>query len=198
MNYLAHIYLSGENDLVKIGNFMADGIHGKKIENFQIDIQKGIILHRFIDTYTDAHPVFRESTKRLHSNYHHYSGIIVDIIYDHFLAKNWSDYSDEKLDHFINRFYNSLNENFELLTTQTQQFMPYMISQNWLLSYQTIEGIEAILTQMDARMKRRNKQNTIMRFAVAELQLYYTEFETEFRTFFKEITQHTKLKLQSL
>jgi acyl carrier protein phosphodiesterase len=198
MNYLAHIYLSGENDLVKIGNFIADGIHGKHFDNFPLDIQKGITLHRFIDTYTDAHPVFRESTKRLHANYHHYSGIIVDIIYDHFLAKNWSDYSDEKLDHFINRFYNSLNDNFESLTPRTQQFMPYMISQNWLLSYQTIEGIETILTQMDARMKRRSNQNTDMRFAVAELQLYYSEFETEFSTFFRDISVHSKLKLESL
>jgi acyl carrier protein phosphodiesterase len=198
MNYLAHIYLSGENDLVKIGNFMADGIHGKHFDAFPLDIQKGIMLHRFIDTYTDAHPIFRESTKRLHANYHHYSGIIVDIIYDHFLAKNWSDYSDEKLDHFINRFYNSLNDNFESLTPRTQQFMPYMISQNWLLSYQTIEGIETILTQMDARMKRRSNQNTDMRFAVAELQLYYSEFETEFSTFFRDISVHSKLKLESL
>ncbi len=63
MNFLAHIYLSGDNDLMKIGNFMADGIHGKNLENFPLDIQKGIILHRFIDTFTDAHPIFSHSLK---------------------------------------------------------------------------------------------------------------------------------------
>ncbi|HSN48975.1 MAG TPA: hypothetical protein VLR29_09455, partial [Flavobacterium sp.] len=73
MNFLAHIYLSGDNDLIKIGNFMADGIHGKHFDAFPPEIQKGIILHRSIDTFTDAHPIFRQSTRRLHANYHHYS-----------------------------------------------------------------------------------------------------------------------------
>ena len=85
MNFLAHIYLSGENDLLKIGNFMADGIHGKAPESLPADVQKGIVLHRHIDTYTDAHPIFRQSTKRLHPVYHHYAGVIIDIYYDHFL-----------------------------------------------------------------------------------------------------------------
>ena len=94
MNFLAHIYLSGNNDLVTIGNFIADGIRGKKYLEFPIDIQTGILLHRQIDTFTDAHKTVRESTKRLHKNYSHYSGVIVDILYDHFLAKNWASYSD--------------------------------------------------------------------------------------------------------
>lgn len=177
---------------------MADGIHGKHFDIFPLDIQKGIILHRSIDTFTDAHPIFRESTKRLHANYHHYSGIVVDIIYDHFLAKNWSLYSDEKLDHFTNRFYQSLNDNYESLTSKTQKLMPYMIDQNWLLSYQTIEGIEHILTQMDARMRSRMKQESNMRFAVAELKLYYSEFEYEFTTFFEELMAHSNQKIKTL
>ena len=73
MNFLAHIYLSGDNDLIKIGNFMADGIRGKEYENYPDAIQKGILLHRAIDTYTDSHDVFRQSTKRLHEKYHHYA-----------------------------------------------------------------------------------------------------------------------------
>ena len=92
MNFLAHIYLSGDNELVKIGNFMADNITGNKYEHFPEDVQKGIMLHRAIDSYTDAHPVFRQGTKRLHPVYHHYAGVIMDMFYDHFLAKNWQDY----------------------------------------------------------------------------------------------------------
>lgn len=87
MNFLAHIYLSGDNDLIKIGNFMADGIRGKQFENYHPEIQKGIILHRFIDTFTDAHPVFRQSTKKLHENYHHYAGVIVDVFLRSFFSK---------------------------------------------------------------------------------------------------------------
>lgn len=193
MNFLAHIYLSGDNDLIKIGNFMADGIHGKNFDNFPLDIQKGIILHRSIDSFTDNHPIFRQSTKRLHANYHHYSGIIVDIFYDHFLAKNWKIYSDEELEDFIARFYQSLETNYDFLTEKTQQMMPYLIKQNWLSSYQSIDGIEMILEKMDNRMKR----NSTMRFSVAELRTYYSEFESEFTTFFEELRIHSSQKLEA-
>jgi acyl carrier protein phosphodiesterase len=194
MNFLAHIYLSGDNDLMKIGNFMADGIHGKNFDVFPIEIQKGIILHREIDTFTDAHPVFRQSTKRLHANYHHYSGIIVDIFYDHFLAKNWDNYSEERLEDYSERFYQSLRDNYNDLTPKTQKMMPYMIEYNWLLSYQTIDGIESVLAKMDTRMKR----DANMQFSVTELKIYYSEFEQEFTAFFKEILVHSNLKIQTL
>jgi acyl carrier protein phosphodiesterase len=191
MNFLAHIYLSGDNDLIKIGNFMADGIRGKQFENYPLEIQKGIVLHRFIDTYTDAHPIFRESTKRLHHNYHHYAGVIVDVFYDHFLAKNWCNYSNESLVDFTNRFYQSLQDNYESLSERTKGMMPYMIGYNWLMSYQTVEGISKILTQMDSRTKNESK----MRFSSNELTEFYTDFEKEFTTFFEDlkIQSHQKL-----
>lgn len=194
MNFLAHIYLSGENDLIKIGNFMADGIRGKQFEHFPEDVQKGILLHRFIDTYTDSHDIFRTSTKRLHERYHHYAGVIVDIVYDHFLAKNWTNYSDEKLESFISRFYNSLHDNYDILTEKTQGLMPYMIERNWLLSYRTTEGIHQILTQMD----RRSKNISQMQYAIEELNEFYEEFEEEFTSFFEDIKIHAKEKLLSL
>lgn len=173
---------------------MADGIRGKQFEHFPEDIQKGIILHRFIDTYTDSHDIFRKSTKRLHEKYHHYAGVIVDIVYDHFLAKNWSKYSPEKLEDFINRFYNSLQDNYPVLTEKTQDLMPYMIERNWLLSYRTVEGIHQILTQMDRRSKNISK----MQFASEELKEFYDEFEQEFTLFFEEMQLQAKQKLQSL
>ena len=194
MNFLAHIYLSGDNDLMKIGNFMADGIHGKHFDTFPMEIQKGIILHRSIDTFTDAHPIFRQSTKRLHTNYHHYSGIIVDIFYDHFLAKNWSHYSNEKLEDYSERFYQSLRDNYNDLTPKTQKMMPYMIEYNWLLSYQTIEGIQSVLAKMDTRMK----YDSNMRFSVAELKMFYSDFEQEFTAFFAELVVHSNQKIQTL
>lgn len=194
MNFLAHIYLSGDNDLIKIGNFMADGIRGKHFETFPMEIQKGIILHRAIDTFTDAHPVFRQSTKKLHSRYHHYAGVIVDVFYDHFLAKNWSIYSNENLEEYIQFFYKSLEDNTPILTERTIGIMPYMFQQNWLSSYQTIEGINTILTQMDSRTKNKSK----MRFATDELKEFYTEFEQEFTAFFEDLREHANEKLISL
>jgi acyl carrier protein phosphodiesterase len=194
MNFLAHIYLSGDNDLIKIGNFMADGIRGKHFESYPTDVQKGIILHRAIDTFTDAHPIFRQSTKKLHENYHHYAGVIIDVFYDHFLAKNWTKYSDEKLDLFVERFYQSLHNNPDILSERTKGMMPYMIEHNWLVSYQTVEGINRILTQMDHRTKNESK----MRFATNELSEFYSEFETEFSEFFKELILFSNDKIMTL
>lgn len=194
MNFLAHLYLSGNNDSIKIGNFMADGIRGKQFEDFPTEIKKGILLHRAIDSYTDAHPVFRQSTKRLHQNYHHYSGVIVDVFYDHFLAKNWSTYSSEKLEEFVDRFYESLSKNQAILTLKTQNLMPYMIKQNWLVSYRSVDGIKQILTQMDHRTKNESK----MRFATNELSEFYIEFENEFITFFEDLILFSNIKLNAL
>ncbi|MGX7666129.1 acyl carrier protein phosphodiesterase [Flavobacterium pedocola] len=194
MNFLAHIYLSGENDLIKIGNFMADGIRGHDYEHFPIDVQKGVLLHRAIDTFTDAHPIFRQSKHRLHEKYGHYSGVVMDIFYDHFLAKNWANYSNEKLEDYAERFYNALRVNYDWLNTKTQNMMPSMIGRNWLASYATVEGIGMILFQMDHRTKNRsNMQN-----AIKELKEYYTEFEQEFTTFFEDLRQHSQQKLAIL
>lgn len=173
---------------------MADGIRGKQFENFPSAIQKGIILHRAIDTYTDAHPIFRESTKRLHERYHHYAGVIIDIFYDHFLAKNWKNYSNENLEDFIDRFYQSLHTNHDLISEKTKNMLPYMEKQNWLLSYRTVEGISEILTQMDRRTKNESK----MRFASEELKTFYTEFEEEFTLFFEDLRLHAQEKLKTL
>src|SRR6476620_7279751 len=194
MNFLAHIYLSDDNDLIKIGNFMADGIRGKHYEHLPADVQKGIVLHRAIDTFTDAHPIFRQSTKRLHEKYHHYAGVIVDVIYDHFLAKNWSKYSEEKLEDFVHRFYDSLKTNYAILTEKTQELMPYMIARDWLFNYQFKEGIARILYQMD----QRTRNNSKMQYATEELNLFYDEFEQEFTLFFEDLKAFAKQKLSTL
>ncbi len=183
MNFLAHIYLSGNNDLLKIGNFMADGIRGRHYEYLPIEVQKGIKLHREIDTFTDAHPIFRQSTKRLHERYHHYAGVIVDVFYDHFLAKNWSDYSNEKLEDYVARFYKSLDTHEAILTEKTLHMKPYMIQHNWLVNYQYKKGIARILTQMD----HRTKDVSQMKYAIEELEKYYDEFEAEFALFFEDL-----------
>ena len=194
MNFLAHIYLSNDNDFIKIGNFMADGIRGNDYLDYPEEIKKGIILHRYIDTFTDANETFRISKHRLHQRYGHYSGVIVDILYDHFLAKNWTKYSDETLRSFVSRFYQSLEDNFEILTPKTQRILPIMIEQNWLESYATIEGISKILFQMDYRTKFKSK----MQFSVEELKEFYADFENEFTLFFEELRNHVKEKLIEL
>lgn len=194
MNFLAHIYLSFEDDEITLGNFIADSIRGNKFKHLPERIQKGIQLHRYIDSYTDAHPIFRESTKRLHKNYGHYSGIIVDIFYDHFLAKNWGNYSATPLDIFIDSFYDLLEDNYTILPDGVKRMMPYMISDNWLLSYSEMDGIAKVLNGMNRRTKNKSKMN----FAILDLEEHYSEFEKEFASFFEELTVFSKHKFVSL
>ena len=194
MNYLAHIYLSGTNDLLKIGNFMADSIKGHDYEKFDSEIKKGILLHRHIDSFTDMHPIYRQSKHRLHEKYGHYSGVIMDILYDHFLAKNWSKYSNEKLEDYANDFYQLLQDNYDILTERIKGMMPYMIARNWFVSYATIAGLEMILFQMDYKTKHRAN----MQEAIVELQDFYTEFESEFFLFFEELILSCQQKISEL
>lgn len=194
MNFLAHIYLSGENDHIKIGNFMADGIHGNNFDEYPIDVQKGIRLHREIDSFTDFHPVFRQSKHRLHERYGHYSGVIMDIFYDHFLAKNFSKYSAIPLEEYVRDFFIVLDENFETLTPRFKKILPVLKEENWFLLYASIEGLTHILFMMDRRTKLRSK----MQFSVEELELFYSEFETEFTLFFAEVEEFVKGKMQGM
>lgn len=183
MNYLAHIYLSGENDALKIGNFIADSVKGKRYLNFSKGIQNGILLHRKIDTFTDAHPVVRKSISRFSDDFGLYAGVIVDILYDHFLGANWNDYHPQSLEKYVAEFYELLQENFSILPRRVQDFYPYMAEQNWLLSYASISGIEQILTQMNHRVKT----GVELQKSISELRKDYQSFEEEFRVFFQEL-----------
>ncbi|MDC7999100.1 acyl carrier protein phosphodiesterase [Gilvibacter sediminis] len=194
MNYLAHIYLSGGDPEVTVGNFMADAVKGKNYLNYSEGIQRGIILHRAIDTFTDSHPIVKQSSKRLHKKYGHYSGVIVDILYDHFLAANWSDYSDQPLDQYVQDFYHLLEAHHDIVPERIQKIMPIMFANNWLLSYATVEGIGKILFQMNRRTKNRSKMN----FAILELEAHYEEFYEEFTTFFAELMTYSAEKLKTL
>ncbi len=190
MNFLAHIYLSFGNDEITLGNFIADSIRGNRHKHLPINVQKGIMLHRAIDTFTDAHPIVRKSTRRLHKNYSHYSGVIVDIFYDHFLAKNWEQYSETPLDIFVEQFYDLLEENYTILPDGVKRMMPYMISDNWIYNYSNLDGISRVLSGMNRRTKNISKMN----YAILDLETHYVEFEKEFSVFFEELITYSKQK----
>ncbi|WP_179376061.1 acyl carrier protein phosphodiesterase [Winogradskyella wichelsiae] len=194
MNFLAHIYLSGDHKLITIGNFAADGVRGNKYKTYPKEIQAGIMLHRHIDTFTDAHPLFRQCTKRLHRGYGHYSGVIVDIFFDHFLAKNWKTYSDVPLELYISNFYKDLLENLDNLPPRFQALTPIMIEDNWLLSYATIEGIQKVLNGMNKRTEGRSRMNE----ATKELKDFYEDFEKDFTMFFEDLMVFSTLKRKDI
>lgn len=194
MNFLAHIYLSFDDPQITLGNFMADSIRGRDYLQFPKRIQKGVLLHRAIDTFTDTHPITRKSSKRLHSRYRHYSMVIVDIYYDHFLARNWDSYSDISLESFTDNFYTLLEENLHLMPETVQQMTPYMITDNWLLSYREVEGIHRVLKGLN----RRTGLKSGMDQAVEELEDFYGEFEAEFTAFFDELIIFSRQKMAEL
>lgn len=194
MNFLAHIYLSFGDDEITIGNFIADSIRGNKFSHLPPNIQKGIRLHREIDTFTDAHPIARQSSKRLHANYSHYSRVIVDIFYDHFLASNWDKYSDVSLESFTESFYDMIEAHYPILPMGIKRMMPYMIADNWLLNYGTIKGIGRVLNGMNRRTQNRSK----MQFAIIDLEAHYEDFEMEFTSLFEELIIFSRQKIKSL
>ena len=173
---------------------MADAVKGYHYVQYPIGIQIGIKLHRFIDSYTDSHEIYRKSKHRLHENFGHYSGVIMDIVYDHFLAKNWQLFSNIELEKYADDFYNLLQSNFDILAPKTQNLLPYMIKTNWLVCYKSLEGLELILFQMDYRTK--NRVN--MPAAMHEIKQFYAEMEQEFLVFFTALQQQSKFELDKL
>ncbi|WCM42794.1 ACP phosphodiesterase [Flavobacterium sp. CBA20B-1] len=194
MNFLAHIYLSGTNERIQIGNFMGDGIRGKDYKNYHNDIQIGVLLHRSIDSFTDFHPIFRQSKHRLVPKYNHFSGIIVDMFYDHFLAKEWKMYHHEDLQFFTQRFYQSLENHQDELNLKTQQLLPYLTHQNWLERYAHLTDLQQILQQMDNRFAMKSNMSD----SVDDLHTFYDDFQREFHLFFKDLMIHSDKELQRL
>lgn len=194
MNFLAHLYLSQNNTELMLGNFIADAVRGNKYTHFPEEIQKGIILHRHIDTYTDQHEIVRKSKRRLHKRYNHYAGVIIDLFYDHFLAKNWNDYSAIPLDVYSNSFYKLLHTNYEILPEKTQHMLPYLEQYDWLYNYQFFDGMQQVLEGMNRRTKLKSQMN----LAIEDLKIHHAEFESDFTIFFKDLIVFTEEDLQTL
>lgn len=194
MNFLAHLYLSQSNTEIMVGNFIADGIRGNHFSHYSKGIIAGIRLHRQIDSFTDSHEVVRRSKRRLNKRYGLFAGIIIDIFYDHYLAKNWDSYSAIPLEIYVDSVYNVLHSQIKSLPEKTQEMLPFMIEYNWLYNYQYIEGMQGVLTGMN----RRTKNKSQMHLAIQDLQENYREFEADFIQFFKELETFSNQKITEI
>ncbi len=184
MNFLAHLYLSGDDPGIMTGNFIGDFVKGRNLAGrFDHDIVLGIELHRGIDEYTDKHPQVRQSKKRLHATYSHFSAVIVDIFYDHFLAANWNNYHPVPLAVYASQVYAILESQKTTLPGEVNGMLPYMVRGNWLTAYATIEGIHQALSGM----ARRTRFKSRMEESSNDLRQYYTEFGSEFDVFFPQV-----------
>lgn len=194
MNFLAHLYLSQNNTNIMIGNFIADHIRGNNFTNFSSEIQKGIFLHRAIDTFTDAHKIVRKSKRRLHERYRHYDGVIIDVFYDYFLAKNWASYSAIPLEIYTNSVYNLFESLATDLPLKSQNFIKYMVEYNILFNYKNKEGIAKVLNGLNKRTKGISK----MDLAIEDLNFLETELEEDFTAFFKDLIDFSNQQLKKL
>lgn len=149
-------------------------------------ISKGVILHREIDRFTDSHEITDLSKAKLRKKYRHYSGVIVDMFYDHFLSKNFEDYHTEPILSFTERHYTNLTNFLPHMPERAQHMLPYMVRGNWLVAYGKIEGLHRALTGMTRRTRYDSKMNE----SIQDLLTHYADFESEFRAFFIELEKH--------
>lgn len=187
MNFLAHCYLSGQNPHIITGNFIGDFVKGRNLAaTYGSGIALGVALHRAIDTYTDSHHIVKHSKNRLRPTYGHYSGVIVDIFYDHFLAAGWSTYSDIPLDDYAATIYALITEQHAILPERVNQMLPFMVRGNWLRNYANLEGIERVL----GGMARRTTFESKMELATNDLRESYHDFKKEFEEFFPDLQDY--------
>ncbi len=188
MNFLAHIYLSGNNEEVKIGNFIGDYVKGSAYHIYPEKIKEGILLHRFIDSFTDKSTHTLDAKLLFAPKYRKYAGVVIDIIYDHFLAANWSRYSYITLKDFIDDFHELLIKHNDMLPTEAQNIVPKLIRNKRLYSYKDIEGIRSVLSTMSKYTSLPDHSD----FAIEVLENNYELLKRYFFLFFSDITYYIK------
>lgn len=195
MNFLAHLYLSQNPPELMVGNFIGDFVKGRAFETYPDTIQKGIILHREIDAFTDDNILVRQSKKRLVPKYRHFSAVIVDMFYDHFLATLWKDFHQQSLESFAEDSYATIQKFYNLLPEKAQYMFPFMVKHNWLTSYRTSFGLNRALTGLS----QRTRYTSHMEEATVDLEHNYEDYKKEFSAFFPILIDHvTNWKKENL
>lgn len=188
MNFLAHQYLSFDIPEIQLGNLYGEIVRVKDYLNFPVGIQNGILLHREIDTFTDSHPIVKESTRIFHENHGKYSPVIVDVLYDYFLIKNWNVYSNVPYDEFVEKCYSLFRKEQQDFPETLQYIMHYLLKYDWFNTYKTVEGIGQTLKGISKRAKFENSIGN----AVNELVEFEEELNHHFQLFFPDLVNHCK------
>ena len=178
MNFLCHLYLSGTDEQLMVGNFMGDFVKGRLEGRFPPGITRGVALHRRIDSWAERSELFRRSRYRLDPSYGLYRGVLVDLFYDHFLAVSWPDWSPEPLADFLARARAAVDGNHYQLPPRLQSLVPYIFAE-LLPSYGEVAGIGRALERMSRRVGRANP----LAGGAGELQRHYGELQADFAAF---------------
>jgi acyl carrier protein phosphodiesterase len=186
MNFLGHLFLSGDDPMVITGNFMADAVKGRDLSRFDPRLQQGIRLHRRIDTFTDAHRTEHSGRTALRTHAGHYAPVVLDLFFDHLLAHQWERWHTEPLHRFTGRMYEVLQANAAHMPERTQRMLPYMIAGDWLTSYAGLDGLASALHGLS----RRAVNGARMAGAERVLIDHRSQFEQEFEPFLQGIIVH--------
>lgn len=186
MNFLAHLYLAGNNEGLLVGNFIADAIKGDQYKTYPEGIKEGILMHRAIDYFSDNNSVYLQSVHRLQPVYGKYSGVITDMFYDYFLTHNWDLFSPIDLKEFCKETYRILDLHKQDMPEESRIMLGYMIKHDWLYSYSKIEGIRRALEGMSSRMKYYFPMDE----ATLELEKNPTAYNKDFLEFFPLLIKH--------
>jgi acyl carrier protein phosphodiesterase len=188
MNYLAHLLLADDSDASRIGNLLGDFTTGsleQLARQFPPEIVRGIRMHRAVDRFTDSHRVFKQARELLAPARRRFAGIIVDIIFDHYLSRHWHDYCDQPLEAFIRQVYRALDAHPEWRAGRLSRVYPMMKHENWLMTYSSLEGISLTLRRVSTRSPRVGK----IAGGAEDLQENYTAFESCFRDFMPHLLE---------
>jgi acyl carrier protein phosphodiesterase len=188
MNYLGHLALTENNDESRMGHYLGDFIKGDKAaisKQYPERIAKGIIAHRQIDIFTDAHPAFRRAVQLLKADSGRFASIIVDVIFDYYLIKHWKQFINEDFESFVRKCYKSLEMIVanELYPERCREFTRRLIDHDAFHVYSDIEGIHRVLCGIDRRIKRESP----LPQALEHIKLNYTQLEQEFLNFFPDV-----------
>jgi acyl carrier protein phosphodiesterase len=183
MNYLAHLFLAGTGDDAILGSLLGDFVKGCPEGRFSAAVSDAIRLHRKIDSYSDAHRITRRSRRRISPLRSRFAGIIVDVVYDHFLSRHWRRFSSMDLDPFVHQVYAVLSRHCPLLPERLSRILPRMISENWLGGYIRLAHVGDALDRIAGRLSRGSR---FLR-AVTEIEDNYEPLEADFLSFFPEL-----------
>lgn len=178
MNFLFHMYLSGDDHELLVGNFMGDFVKGSLGDDYPPRIRQGLMLHRKIDSFAQRDADFQTSRLRLSSDFGLYRGVLVDLFYDHFLAKEWDSWSDAPFQEYISWARSAVEKHLAIMPKKLQEIVPVIFNE-LLPSYKRIAGTEAALNRMSRRVKRSNP----LAEGGAELTRHYGELKADFERF---------------
>lgn len=183
MNYLAHMQLSCSDDYLLMGNFLADMLDLHETEKLPEAYQQGVKLHRLIDSFTDTHPVVSEVNKLLHPNHHKYAPVVSDVIFDYFLALNWSKFESRPLESFCQMVYQIIGDHMHLLSGRKRNMVEHMVADNFLMKYTNIEGMQFVFNKMSARSRY------VSNFpkAIEDIEIHYDEINRLFNLFYPDL-----------